>query len=55
MPVPAGFATRGVILSDAIKSVDWKARRARFIEIMPPEPVKAVHVHLMFLLSFPNP
>lgn len=54
VPVPAGFATTGVILSDAIKSVDWKARRARFIEIMPAGPLKAVHGHLMLLLSLPE-
>jgi antitoxin MazE len=52
--VPAGFATTGVILSDAIRSVDWKARRARFIEIMPARPLKAVHGHLMLLLSLPE-
>src|SRR5258708_25345536 len=52
--VPARLATTGVILSDAIKSVDWKARRARFVEIMPPAPLRAVHGHLMLLLSFPK-
>jgi mRNA interferase MazF len=55
VPVPAGLAITGVILSDAIKSVDWKARRARFIETMPAAPLKAVHGHLMLLLSFPKP
>src|ERR1700694_2339946 len=54
VPVPAGLSTTGVILSDAIKSVDWKARRARFIEIMPAGPLKAVHGHLMLLLSLPE-
>jgi mRNA interferase MazF len=53
--VPAGLVTTGVILSDAIKSVDWKARRARFVEIMPAGPLKAVYGHLMLLLSFPKP
>jgi mRNA interferase MazF len=52
--VPAGLATTGVILSDAIKSVDWKARRARFIEIIPPGALKLVQGHLMLLLSFPK-
>jgi mRNA interferase MazF len=55
VPVPAGLATTGVILSDAIKSVDWKARQAHFIEILPPAPFKAVQGHLMLLLSFPKP
>src|SRR6266852_8495899 len=49
VPVPAGLATTGVILSDAIKCVDWKARRARFVEVMSPGPLKAVHGHVMLL------
>jgi mRNA interferase MazF len=55
VPVAAGLATTGVILSDAIKSVDWKARRARFIEIIPLGPLKAVQGHLMLLLRLPKP
>jgi len=55
VPVPAGLATTGVILSDAIKSIDWKVRRARFIEIIPPSPLKAVHGHMRLVLSFPRP
>jgi mRNA interferase MazF len=55
VPVPAGLATTGVILSDAIKSVDWKARQARFIEAVPPGSLKTVQGHLMLLLGFPRP
>jgi len=51
VPMPSGAATRGVILSDAIKSVDWKARKARFIEIIPPGPLRAVQGHLRMLLG----
>lgn len=51
VPVPAGLATTGVILSDAVKSVDWRARQARFIEIIPPKPLKAVQGHLRMLLG----
>src|ERR1700730_15126379 len=54
VPVPGGIATTGVILSDAIKSGDWRARRARFVEIMPAAPLKTVHGHLILLLSFPR-
>ncbi|MGD0598658.1 MAG: type II toxin-antitoxin system PemK/MazF family toxin [Terriglobales bacterium] len=53
VPMPSGTATTGVILSDAIKSVDWKARHARFVEILPPGPLKAVQGHLRLLLRFP--
>src|SRR3981081_3032047 len=52
VPVPAGIATTGVILSDAIKSVDWRARRARFVEIMPGGPLKAVQRPLTLFLTF---
>ena len=55
VPVPAGLATTGVILSDAIKSLDWKARRARFIEVIPPGALKAVQGHLRLLLGFRKP
>jgi mRNA interferase MazF len=55
VPVPGGLATTGVILSDAIKSVDWKARRARFIEIAPPSVLKAVQGHLLLLLGLQKP
>jgi len=51
VPVPAALATTGVILSDAIKSVDWRARKARFIEIVPPGPLKAVQSHLKMLVG----
>jgi mRNA interferase MazF len=54
VPVPVGLATTGVMLSDAIKSVDWKARRTRLIEIMPAGPLRAVQEHLMLLLGLPK-
>jgi mRNA interferase MazF len=54
VPLPAGLATRGVILSDAIKSVDWKARKARFVEVIPPGPLKAVQDQLRLLLGLPS-
>jgi mRNA interferase MazF len=54
VPLPAGLVTRGVVLSDAIKSVDWNARRARFIEAIPPRPLKAVQDQLRLLLGLPS-
>jgi mRNA interferase MazF len=30
VPLPDGIAASGVVLSDQIKSLDWKARRAEF-------------------------
>ncbi len=34
--------TKGVILSDQIKSLDWKARKASFKEKAPPEVIEEV-------------
>jgi mRNA interferase MazF len=36
--IPAGHGVSGVILSDQVKSLDWKARKADFLERVP-EPV----------------
>lgn len=33
--VPAGQKTRGVVLADQVKSFDWNARSAEFIESRP--------------------
>ncbi len=54
VPLPADLVTTGVILSDAIKSVDWKARRARFIEVVPPGPLKAVQDQMRLLFGLPS-
>ncbi len=34
--------TKGVILSDQVKNLDWRARRAEFIEVAPEELVEQV-------------
>ncbi len=54
VPVPAGLTTTGVILSDAVKSVDWKARNAGFMGTVRRGPFKAVQGYLMLLLGFPK-
>ena len=33
--IPKGFEVSGVVLADQIKSLDWKARRARFCCTLP--------------------
>ena len=33
----AGLATDGVVLCNQVRTVDWKARRAQFIEAVSPE------------------
>lgn len=35
--IPEGLGVSGVILSDQVKSLDWKARKAEFQRKLPPE------------------
>lgn len=35
VPIPAGLPVSGVVLSDQIKSLDWKTRQAEFICKLP--------------------
>jgi len=53
--LPAGMKTSGVVLSDQIKSLDWHARRARYVETAPGEVLHAVHERLMLLLGLAKP
>jgi mRNA interferase MazF len=46
-----GMQTAGVILSDHIKSFDWKARQVKFIEKAPIELVEEVLAKLETLLA----
>ncbi len=48
--LPAGMKTHGVILADHVKSLDFGARRARFVERMPRETLKQVWQRLELLL-----
>ncbi|MBC7673134.1 MAG: endoribonuclease MazF [Polaromonas sp.] len=40
--IPAGLKVGGVVLADQLKSVDWGARRAAFIDTVPPAVVTKV-------------
>lgn len=42
VPLPAGLGVAGVILSDQVKSQDWRARKADFICAVPPATVTEV-------------
>lgn len=35
VPIPKGLAVAGVVLSDQVKSLDWRARAAQFICRLP--------------------
>jgi len=49
--LPAGLKVTGVVLSDAIKNLDWRARNARYIDEAPPAVLAAVREQLGLLLG----
>jgi mRNA interferase MazF len=53
--LPVGLKIGGVILADAVKSIDWRARRARYHDSAPEPIVKAVQAKLAALLGLPMP
>jgi mRNA interferase MazF len=48
--IPAGLPVGGVVLSDQVKSLDWRARRADFICALPRETVTEILEKLAVLL-----
>lgn len=53
--VPAGLAVTGAILSDQVKSLDWRARNASFICRLPLATITEVLQKLNTLVSLPAP
>lgn len=53
--IPAGIGVTGVILADQIKSLDWRVRRAEYIDTLPEEVVTQVLAKLTTLLSEMGP
>ena len=51
----AQMKTTGVALADQIKNLDWRARRMKYVEIAPPEVLKAIRDRLMLLLALDKP
>jgi mRNA interferase MazF len=50
--VPQGLAVGGAILSDQVKSLDWRVRKAEFICKLPDSALTAVLKRLGTLVSF---
>lgn len=48
--LPSGSGISGVVLSDQVKSLDWRARRADLIEALPPHVTEEVLQKLDTLL-----
>ena len=53
--VPSGLAVTGAILSDQVKSLDWRARDASFICALPSATIAEVLQKLNTLVSPPTP
>jgi mRNA interferase MazF len=53
--LPSGLAVTGAILSDQVKSLDWRARNATFICSLPPAITRDVLQKLNTLVSFTTP
>lgn len=51
VPLPPGSAVAGVILSDRIKSLDWKARRAEFAAATDESTIDEVVARLLPLIG----
>jgi mRNA interferase MazF len=49
--LPTGLGTRGMILTDHLKSVDWRVRDARFVEAVPPVTLQETLEKLVLLLQ----
>lgn len=50
VPLPSGLATYGVVLVDQVKSLDWKVRQVRFVEIAPKDVIEEVQAKIETLL-----
>jgi mRNA interferase MazF len=48
--LPEGLQTRGVILADQIKSLDWRARQIKYVETVSPAVISEVQAKIMPLI-----
>jgi mRNA interferase MazF len=51
VPLPANMKVTGVVLSDAVKNIDWHARKAKYADTAPREVMEAVQERLLALLG----
>jgi mRNA interferase MazF len=49
--LPIGLKVTGVILADALKNLDWRVRKARYLDIAPPEVLAKVQELVRLLLG----
>ncbi len=53
--LPAGLKITGTVLSDAVRSIDWRHRQARYFDKAPAEVVKAARAKLAALIGIAQP
>ena len=53
--LPDGCSVSGVILSDQVKSLDWRSRKAKFIERVPSDVMSMVAARVIPLLEPETP
>lgn len=49
--IPEGGKVKGVVLADHVKSVDLKARRAKYVEDAPPDVLNTVRGYVALLIG----
>jgi len=49
--IPPNSKIAGVVLSDQIKCLDWRSRRAKFVEVAPATVLERVRQHLKLILE----
>jgi mRNA interferase MazF len=55
VPLPENMKVTGVVLSDAVKNIDWQARKAKYADTAPREVMEAVQERLLALLGISEP
>jgi len=53
--LPRQLRTTGIALADQIKNLDWRVRRAKYVETAPTEFVRAINERLALLLGLAEP
>jgi mRNA interferase MazF len=49
--VPSGLKVKGAILSDQVKSLDWRVRKARRLEVLPREALEETIARILALVD----
>lgn len=53
--LPSEMKTTGVGLADQIKNLDWRTRRAKYVETAPTDVLQFIHERLILLLGIVPP